>query len=204
MLSDFGTEVLGELGMSNQLSMASIHSIETLHRSGHSNREIARILGIDRGAVNNYVKRLRAVERALQRWLRRSQNRFKSGQTRAPGLAVKRLASGFKTAQTCSSIVNVPTIRSCFRVSRDAVVRRDLCEQYREVIVCEAGSRAVVGSDSSGSQDRNTAFLGSYHSVRRLIDHLGLKKPLPFRRMEVNPGDEAQIDFGTAALVIDD
>ncbi|MEZ6035626.1 MAG: hypothetical protein R3C17_21215 [Planctomycetaceae bacterium] len=41
-------------------------------------------------------------------------------------------------------------------------------------------------------------FLGSYHSVRRFIDHLGLKKPLPFRRMEVNPGDEAQIDFGTA------
>ncbi|MEZ6035625.1 MAG: helix-turn-helix domain-containing protein [Planctomycetaceae bacterium] len=47
--------------MSNQLSMATIQSIETLHRSGHSNREIARILGIDRGAVNNYVKRLRAV-----------------------------------------------------------------------------------------------------------------------------------------------
>ena len=48
--------------MSNQLSMASIPSIETLHRSGHSNREIARILGIDRGAVNNHVKRLQAVE----------------------------------------------------------------------------------------------------------------------------------------------
>ena len=48
MLRDFGTEVAGELGIPNQLSMASIQSIETLHRSGHSNREIARILGIDR------------------------------------------------------------------------------------------------------------------------------------------------------------
>jgi hypothetical protein len=45
MLSEFGTEVPGELGMTNQLSMASIQSIETLHRSGHSNREISRILG---------------------------------------------------------------------------------------------------------------------------------------------------------------
>jgi len=54
-------------------------------------------------------------------------------------------------------------------------------------------------------QDLKTehSFLGSYHSVRRFIDHLGLKEPLSFRRMEVNPGDEAQIDFGTAALVID-
>ena len=62
MLSDFGTEVPGEPGMPNHLSMASIQSIETLHRSGHSNREIARILGIDRGAVNKYVRRLRTAE----------------------------------------------------------------------------------------------------------------------------------------------
>jgi IS30 family transposase len=62
MLSDFGTEVPGELCMSNHLSMANIQSIETLHRAGHSNREIARIWGIDRGAVNKYVQRLRAAE----------------------------------------------------------------------------------------------------------------------------------------------
>jgi hypothetical protein len=48
--------------MSNHLSMANIQSIETLHRAGHSNREIARILGMDRGAVNKYVQRLRAAE----------------------------------------------------------------------------------------------------------------------------------------------
>lgn len=48
MRGNFGTEVPGEPGMPNQLSMVSIQSIETLHRSGHSNREIARILGIDR------------------------------------------------------------------------------------------------------------------------------------------------------------
>jgi hypothetical protein len=61
-MSDFGTEVPGEPGMPNQLSMASIQSIETLHCSGHSNREIARILSFDRGAVNKYVRRLRTAE----------------------------------------------------------------------------------------------------------------------------------------------
>jgi IS30 family transposase len=46
--------------MANRLSMATIHSVETLHRSGHSRREIARLLGIDRGTVNAYIRRLQA------------------------------------------------------------------------------------------------------------------------------------------------
>jgi IS30 family transposase len=60
--------------MANRLSMATIHSIQTLHRSGHSSREIARLLGIDRGTVNAYVRRLQAAS-----------GRFKTGQTRTPG-----------------------------------------------------------------------------------------------------------------------
>ena len=50
--------------MSNQKSMAEIHSIEALHASGHSNREIARLLGIDRGTVNRYVARLAELRQA--------------------------------------------------------------------------------------------------------------------------------------------
>ena len=55
--------VLEEFSMSNQLSMAKRISIETLHLSGHSNREIARLLGIDRGTVNKYVARLASDNR---------------------------------------------------------------------------------------------------------------------------------------------
>ena len=50
--------------MSNQKSMAEIHSIEALHASGHSNREIARLLSIDRGTVNKYVARLAERQQA--------------------------------------------------------------------------------------------------------------------------------------------
>ncbi|MBL6704615.1 MAG: helix-turn-helix domain-containing protein, partial [Planctomycetaceae bacterium] len=49
--------------MSNRLSMSKIHSIETLHQSGHSNREIARLLSVDRGTVNAYVRRLQSQNR---------------------------------------------------------------------------------------------------------------------------------------------
>ena len=48
------------------ISMAKIHSIATLHGNGHSNREIARLLGIDRGTVNRYMRRLKAADAAHQ------------------------------------------------------------------------------------------------------------------------------------------
>lgn len=42
--------------MSNRLSMSKIHSIETLHQSGHSNRKIARLLNVDRGSQVVFVR----------------------------------------------------------------------------------------------------------------------------------------------------
>lgn len=42
--------------MANLLSMAKVNSVHTLHQSGHSNREIARLLGIDRAAVGKYAQ----------------------------------------------------------------------------------------------------------------------------------------------------
>lgn len=43
--------------MTNQLKMAEIDSIVTLHKAGHSQREIARLLSIDRGTVAKYLSR---------------------------------------------------------------------------------------------------------------------------------------------------
>jgi len=47
-------------------------------------------------------------------------------------------------------------------------------------------------------------FAGRYHSVRRFVAKLKEADPLPFRRMEVAPGEEAQIDFGKGAPIIDE
>ncbi len=44
--------------MANLLSMAKVNSIHSLHQSGHSNREFARLLGIDRTTVGKYVQKL--------------------------------------------------------------------------------------------------------------------------------------------------
>jgi transposase len=45
-------------------------------------------------------------------------------------------------------------------------------------------------------------FDGGYDSVKRFVRRLKTTTPLPFRRMECAPGEEAQIDFGTGAPVV--
>ncbi len=45
--------------MANQLGMATINAILTLHKTGHSNRRIAELLGVDRETVGRYVAQSR-------------------------------------------------------------------------------------------------------------------------------------------------
>ena len=45
-------------------------------------------------------------------------------------------------------------------------------------------------------------FAAQYPSVKRFCRRLRHTHPLPFRRMECDPGQEAQIDFGKGAPVI--
>ena len=44
-------------------------------------------------------------------------------------------------------------------------------------------------------------FRGSYQAVKRFVRHLRQIQPVPFARMEVEPGAEAQVDFGQGAWV---
>ena len=77
------------------------------------------------------------------------------------------------------------------------------CEPYREFIKqkLEKGLSA-----KRIHQDLCEVIHGerpSYYSMRRFVAKLQAKQKVPFRRMEVEPGDEAQIDFGTGAPIND-
>jgi transposase len=148
--------------MANLLSMAKVNSIHTLHQSGHSNREIARLLGIDRKTVGKYVHQFQ-------------------NEPNAP------------TGQTAQEIDDSPH-RSGPASS---------CQPFRQTILTklEAGLSAKrIYQDLA----REHGFSGSYYSVRRFVARLESKTPLPFRRIETGPGEEAQVDFGTGATVIDE
>ncbi len=76
------------------------------------------------------------------------------------------------------------------------------CEPYRELIKAKLQqglSAKRIHQDLVAEQH----FPAKYHSVRRFVKRLGASEPLPFRRLECAPGEEAQVDFGTAAPIVE-
>jgi transposase len=81
--------------------------------------------------------------------------------------------------------------------------RESACDPYAEFI----HSKLDAGLSAQRIfQDlrTDTGFTGSYSSVKRYVHRLGAATPLPFRRMECGPGEEAQVDFGSGPWVIED
>lgn len=79
---------------------------------------------------------------------------------------------------------------------------RSCCEPFREAILAKLGqglSAQRIYQDLVAEH----GFTAKYHSVRRFVAGLKTSTPLPFRRMEVAPGEEAQIDFGKGATIVD-
>jgi transposase len=137
--------------MSRRLKMAEVTTIRTLHQSGHSIREIARLVDVHRETVARYV----------------------AGNDSKPAKPDPRVGSGPANA----------------------------CEPFREVIVAKL-EQGLSGVRIFQDLCAEHQFTASYSSVRRFLQVLRKAHSLPFRRLEVGPGEEAQVDFGTAAPVV--
>jgi len=78
---------------------------------------------------------------------------------------------------------------------------RSACGPYCEIIE-EKLSQGLTARRIYQDLVTDCGFSHKYHSVRRYVNRLGKSLPLPFRRMESSPGEEAQVDFGTGAWVV--
>jgi transposase len=74
------------------------------------------------------------------------------------------------------------------------------CEPFREQIVAKL-ERGLSARRIYQDLVTEHGFSAKYHSVRRFVARLTRQSDLPVRRLEVEPGAEAQIDFGTGAPV---
>lgn len=156
--------------MANQLKMALVESIITLHGHGWSRRRIARELGVHRETVARYVDRLAKPA------------------SNAP------LGSGLASNAPIGIDPSKPATNAPTGSPSTAA-------PWREVISAklEAGLTAQrIFQDLISDH----GYAGSYYSVRRLIRRLTAATPTPFRRMECEPGAEAQVDFGRGAPIV--
>jgi len=158
--------------VANQLKMAVVSAVLTLRQRGWSQRRIARELGIDRETVAKYV------------------NSWEAGPK--PATNAPTGSEGLEPAPMSIDPVDQDHEKSG---------PQSPCEPFREIIerkLKEGLSGQRIYQDLSDEH----GFTGSYYSVRRFARRLGKSQPIPFRRMECMPADEAQVDFGTGAPVV--
>lgn len=79
--------------------------------------------------------------------------------------------------------------------------RRSQCDPWRSIIL-EWLRRGLTARRIWQDLRTEHAFNGDYQSVQRFVRKLREATPLPFRRMECEPGAEAQVDFGKGAPIL--
>lgn len=157
--------------MANNLTMADIIRIRTLAKAGWAQRKIARELGHDRDTVRKYAR-----------------------ETPEPPPDSAN-ADGEADGET-DALDSKPAISTAGSCGASAG-RKSVCERFKEriEILLERGLTA----DRIWRELRDEhGFTHSYESVKRFVRKLKAKAPKRVWRMECAPGEEAQVDFGTA------
>ena len=189
--------------MANYLKMALGEAILILFRQGCSKRKIARQLCVDRGTVARHLRQAVApsgaaapvaVPQAAEANAA-TPDEVATGSGPAPSAATPgQVATG-------SEGPPAPTAAAQVLPAATLGVRPSKCDPLRSVV--EAKVEAGLTAQRI-FQDLVTeyGFAGAYNAVKRFVRRLRACEQLPFRRMECDPGAEAQIDFGTGAPVI--
>lgn len=193
--------------MANVLKMAKIQSLQQLHAAGWSQRRIAQELGIDRGTVARHLRSARPdPNTAILPAGSGGPNAATISPFPAPapqgsaenGCADSTAAANAAILPTGSADVNASATAARTGSARG---RPGQCEPYGELIQAKLDqqlSAQRIWQDLRSEQ----SFAGSYDSVKRYVRRLGQRTPLPFRRMECGPGEEAQVDFGSGAPIV--
>ncbi len=173
--------------MANRLKMAMIQSILTLHSQGWSERRIARELRVNRETVSRYVRTAAAEAQ---------------GDSLKPANAPISGPGSAEVSKPANATILAPgESEGCGGVSRP-VGRGSDSAMWREVIEAKQAAGLTARRIYQDLVSEHGAKV-SYDSVRRYLKKIGWIRPLPFRRMECLPGQEAQVDFGTGAPIID-
>ena len=204
--------------MANHLTMALIDTIRILHARGWSQRRIARELDIHRDTVARYLQALDDLAKPAIAPL---------GSDQLPADAKPAIAPiGATPAEPVPKPAIAPIGAEAIPADQSAAAHAAPQLTDHTPVATPAGADRGRGrpSDSQPFQliilDKLTlglsaqrifqdlvadhGFPGSYYSVRRFVQRLEQATPLPFRRMECAAGQEAQVDFGQGAPIIDE
>lgn len=170
-----------EWGMSNVLKVSLQTTIYSLRDQGWSRRRIARELGVDRETMSRYLQ-LRAKP-AIP----------------IPGSGA---ADDSKPAISITGSESSDDPKPAISIAGKNAGRQSRCSPLAQVIEgkVEAG---LSGQRIYQDLVLEHGFADSYQSVQRFIRKLKAEAPERIWRMECQPGEEAQVDFGLGAPIVD-
>ena len=165
----------------NELKMSLQQSILTLWNHGWTFRRIARELQIRRETVSKYIHRQMDSKAA----------KVPPGDGVVPEPKAAKVPAGSPEGPVAPEVPAGLPARS-----------RSQCEPWREVI--EQGLREGLSAQRLYQDLVGCQYAGSYDAVKRFVRRLQAAAVVPFCRIEVEPGQEAQVDFGLGAWVVDE
>jgi len=115
---------------------------------------------------------------------------------------VRRYIEQSKGGSKCTTISTAGPPPKCTISTAGKMGRKSLCDSIAQAIEAKAG-QGLSAQRIYQDLKIELQFSGSYSSVKRFVRRLRQRDPARVWRIEVAPGEEAQVDFGVGAPIID-
>ena len=178
--------------MANVLKVQEQDSITHLAAAGWSIRRIARQLGLDRKTVRRYLREGGSAT-------------ADSSVSKSPPISTAGSdgpADPKSPISTAGSGSPPEAVVTRVEALRSEPGRPGRCDAHAECIAAKLET-GLTAQRIFQDLVAEVGFSGSYESVKRFVRRLRRADPQRVWRVEVEPGEEAQVDFGTGAWVID-
>lgn len=168
--------------MANQLTVQEQETIRSLARAGWKIRRIAKELGLSRNTVRQYVRAM------------------KPGAGDEPARSV--LAVGATDAVQTDPPFDPRLGQTDPLSTHGKMGRKSLCAEHDALL------RAKVQTGLSAQRiyqdlQSEVGFAGSYQSVKRYVGRMRQAEPALVCRVEVEPAEEVQVDFGAGPMLVE-
>lgn len=194
--------------MANRLTMAEHQAILGLARLNWSYRRIAAELGVDRETVSRHVKA--AHRDSVGPPDPNATISITGSRATEPAISVlpEGATDGGPDPNATIPIAGPRGLPPAPETDSNAAIsivgsmgRRSGCDPWRAIII-EKLEQGLTAQRIWQDLKLEHGFADSYQSVQRFVRRLRASTPAPFRRMECEPGEEVQIDFGKGAPIV--